>query len=287
MSWIAYTLAMFIFSVLLYVVVRYGKQIKMSAALLTLSPFALPLVFLTIIIFIQKIPLNISLSQIVIIGFAAVFFSFMGNFLSMKGIKASPNPGFSLIIQKSYGAFTLFVAPILFESEITLKGVVGTFLIILFGVILTSEKGKKFLSKDNVWIAYSLGAFFCFGLLSLTSKYLFTQEIQVYVYMFFLYIFVLTIGVIKLLLNNKTEKTVINIKVVTVVALIGILAFMFNVTKNLAVNIAPNIGYVNAANAGSIAALTVVSAIVFKDKLTLRKMIGVVGIFIGLVLIFI
>jgi drug/metabolite transporter (DMT)-like permease len=62
---------------------------------------------------------------------------------------------------------------------------------------------------------------------------------------------------------------------------------MFNVTKNLAVNIAPNIGYVNAANAGSIAALTVVSAIVFKDKLTLRKMIGVVGIFIGLVLIFI
>lgn len=56
---------------------------------------------------------------------------------------------------------------------------------------------------------------------------------------------------------------------------------------NLALEAAPNIGYVNAANTGSIAALTVVSAIIFKDELNIQKLVGVFGIFLGLVLIFI
>ncbi len=278
---------MFVFSVLLYVVIRYGKQIKMSTALLTLSPFALPLIFLIIIIFSQKISIDISLTQIAIIGLSAVFLSFLGNYFSVKGIKTSSNPGFSLIIQKSYGAFTLFVAPILFESEITLKGVAGTFLIIIFGLVLTYEKGKKIISKDNIWIAYSMGAFFCFGFLSLCAKYLFTQELNVYVYMLFLYFFVLLVGIVQLIIKNKGKKVTINLQVVIIVALIGALAFVFNLTKNFAMSAAPNIGYVNAANAGSIAALTIVSAIIFKDKLNLKKMVGVIGIFIGLVLIFI
>jgi uncharacterized membrane protein len=51
-------------------------------------------------------------------------------------------------------------------------------------------------------------------------------------------------------------------------------------------NLAPNVGYVNATNAASISLLTLMSSIFFKDELTLKKMIGIVGVTAGLLLLF-
>ena len=50
-------------------------------------------------------------------------------------------------------------------------------------------------------------------------------------------------------------------------------------------DLAPNIGYVNAINAASIAAVTVFSALLFKDELTLKKLVGVLGIIFGLIIL--
>lgn len=276
---------MFVFSVLFYIVIRFGKQLNMSAALLNTATFAVPLVFLLAYVLIRDIPIEVSFTQVLIIGLSAFFFSYIGNFLSMKGVQTAPNPGFSLMIQKSYGAFTLFVAPLLFDSSISIKGVIGTFIIIGFGLVLTLEKGRKIFSKDNIWIAFSLGSFFCFGFLTLTSKYLFSEDLNIYLYMLILYAFVLSFTLIQLFIQEK-RNSFNNWKVILVIVFAGLFSFLFNLTKNLAFDIAPNIGYVNAANAGSIAALTVVSAIVFKDKLTTQKLIGVLGIFTGLILLF-
>jgi uncharacterized membrane protein len=49
---------------------------------------------------------------------------------------------------------------------------------------------------------------------------------------------------------------------------------------------APNVGYVNIINAASISAITILAALIFKDKLSLRKVIGVIGITGAIVLLF-
>jgi uncharacterized membrane protein len=51
-------------------------------------------------------------------------------------------------------------------------------------------------------------------------------------------------------------------------------------------NLAPNVGFVNAANAASISLLTLAAAFFFKDELTLKKLIGIAGVTAGLLLLF-
>jgi uncharacterized membrane protein len=54
----------------------------------------------------------------------------------------------------------------------------------------------------------------------------------------------------------------------------------------VAFNLAPNVGFVNAANAASISLLTLASAYFFKDELTVKKMLGILGVTAGLLLLF-
>lgn len=65
----------------------------------------------------------------------------------------------------------------------------------------------------------------------------------------------------------------------------GIFSTLFNLGQFEAIKLAPNVGYVNAINAGSIAAVTVFAVILFKDELTSRKAIGILGVVAGLVLL--
>ena len=51
--------------------------------------------------------------------------------------------------------------------------------------------------------------------------------------------------------------------------------------------IAPNVGYVNAVNAASIAGVAVLASIFFKDELTRRKLLGILGVTVGLLLLLI
>ena len=66
---------------------------------------------------------------------------------------------------------------------------------------------------------------------------------------------------------------------------IGVLSAGFNFGMQQGYVTAPNIGYINAMNASSIGLVVIGSAIFFKDELTLRKFIGVIGVIAGLVLI--
>jgi len=62
----------------------------------------------------------------------------------MVGIQNAPNPGYSLVISKSYVVFTTIVSVIFFNSEISLKKIVAILLIVLFsGVIMFSQKSIK------------------------------------------------------------------------------------------------------------------------------------------------
>ncbi|MBD3280639.1 hypothetical protein GF389_03900 [Candidatus Dojkabacteria bacterium] len=285
MNWIILTLLMFLSSVILYVFVRIGKNLKMSAGLLNLASFAVPTICLYIYLIGGWETIDISFKQFLIILFSAFFFSFLGNYFSMKGQQEAANPGFSLMIQKSYGAFTIFLAAILFDSSITLIKLIGTFVIIVFGLVLSMEKGKKLFTRDNMWLLYSMLSFFMFGMLSIAAKYLFNEDLTVFEFMIVLYTLVTLFGLLQQVSDRKSIK--FSKGNILIFVLIGVFSLLFNLFKNQAYQVAPNIGYVNAANAGSIAALTVVAALLFGDRLSLRKVIGVSGIFAGLVMIFV
>ena len=63
----------------------------------------------------------------------------------------------------------------------------------------------------------------------------------------------------------------------------GIFSALFNLGQFEAIKLAPNVGYVNAINAGSIAAVTLLAMLIFKDELTYKKGIGIIGVTIGLI----
>ena len=68
--------------------------------------------------------------------------------------------------------------------------------------------------------------------------------------------------------------------------MIGICSASFNYFMQVAFNIAPNVGYVNAVNAASISLLTLSSAILYKDELSLKKLMGILGVTFGLFVLF-
>lgn len=60
---------------------------------------------------------------------------------------------------------------------------------------------------------------------------------------------------------------------------------LFNLGQFEAIKLAPNVGYVNAINAGSIAAVTIFAVLLFKDELTPKKAVGILGVTAGLILL--
>ena len=68
-------------------------------------------------------------------------------------------------------------------------------------------------------------------------------------------------------------------------------ALLFSLLGNIfsmkAIQLASNPGYISAVNVASISLLTVLYRVFFKDTLTLKKMLGVIGILIGLIILFV
>jgi len=133
-------------------------------------------------------------------------------------------------------------------------------------------------------VAYTMGAFFCWGCLAISSKYLFNVGVPILTRL------ILSMAIVSLLilaeiLYKKVPGKVTKEQLVTL-GLIGLFGASFNYFMQVAFNLAPNVGFVNATNAASISLLTLLSAIFFKDELTLKKMIGIVGVTAGLVLLF-
>lgn len=62
-------------------------------------------------------------------------------------------------------------------------------------------------------------------------------------------------------------------------------SYLPNVTSLNSIKLAPNIGYVNAINASSISAVTLFSALLFKDEFSIKKFVGVIGVTAGLILL--
>lgn len=286
MNWILASILMFFSSVALYLCVRKSNTLKTPQQLNNLAMFLVPiLVYLAITI---KTPTNFSLSpfEYLIILIQAIFFSYLGNVFSLKGIEHSPNPGYSLIISKSYVVFTAIASIFIFSAPLTLKSVIAIAMIVVFSAILTIDRSKNRTGSSSIWLPYTMGAFFCWGFLALSSKYLLNMGVPILTRLI-LAMVVVTVIIIGEILYKKIAWKKISKEQLIALLLIGIFGASFNYFMQVAFDLSPNVGFVNAANAASISLLTLASAFFFKDELTPKKMVGIVGVTAGLLILFI
>jgi len=276
---------MFISSIILYLLIRKSTLLKTPTELNNLAMMALPVVFYIIAPF-KKVNYSITPYAFAIIFISAIFFSYLGNLFSLKSIEQSPNPGYSLIISKSYVVFTTIASIFLFNSALTLKSAFAIVLIIFFSILLVVDKtaNKQVLVENKRWLVLAIAAFFCWGMLAIASKYLLIIGVDIITRL----IYSMTISslfVVAEIAVKKYSVKDISLQQAFVLLLIGISATAFNYYMQVGFDLAPNIGYVNAVNAASIAGVSLFSSILFKDELTPRKYIGVLGVILGLILL--
>lgn len=286
MSWIMASLLMFVSSVALYLCVRRSNMLKTPQQLNNLAMFLIPvLVYLAVT---ARTPSQFSLAphHYVLIVVQAIFFSYLGNLFSLKGIALAPNPGYSLIISKSYVVFTALASVFLFSAPITLKSAVAIGFIIAFSALITIDRSKKSAHSNNLWLPYTMGAFFCWGFLALSSKYLLNAGVRILTRLI-ISMTITTLCILAEIVSQRVNWRSITKDQAIALALIGIFGASFNYFMQVGFNLAPNVGFVNATNAASISLLTLLSALFFKDELTPKKILGVFGVTAGLVLLFV
>lgn len=284
MNWIAYSLLMFCSSVALYLTVRKSSIIKTPTYLTNLAMFAIPLIAYIVIGIVSGSSLLITWWQVSILLVVAVVFSYGGNKASLYAIENAPNPGYSLVLSKSYVLFTTIVAIILLGAELTIQKAIAIILIVAFSalVMITKKNAKK--TKTEKWVILSFAAFFAWGMLSLSSKYLFNQGLNTIAFLIYLYAIVtICIVAIDKVQVNKIKETSNTARLLLLGT--GVFSMLFNLGQFEAIKLAPNVGYVNAINAGSIAAVTIFAVLLFKDELTMKKAVGILGVTLGLVLL--
>ncbi len=275
---------MFFSSVALYLTVRKSSLIKTPTYLTNLAMFAIPLMAYVTIGIVNSTNLGITLWQGVVLMVAAVAFAYGGNKASLHAIDIAPNPGYSLVLSKSYVLFTTLVAVTLLGADITLQKVLAILIIVAFSalIMINPKSAKKV--KSEKWVLLSFGAFFAWGMLSLSSKYLFNNGVDTIAFLIYLYALVtfciIFIDKVKI---SKIKEVPSKAKLLLLGT--GIFSTLFNLGQFEAIKLAPNVGYVNAINAASISMVTVFAVILFKDELTPKKAIGVLGVTAGLIML--
>jgi len=285
MNWIIASLLMFLSSVALYLCVRKSNALKTPQQLNNLAMFLIPV--LVYIALTTRTPTSFTLKpfEYLLIIVQGIFFSYLGNVFSLKGIEYSPNPGYSLIISKSYVVFTAVASVFIFSAPLTIKSVIAISFIVLFSALITIDKDKSRATSHRLWLPYTMGAFFCWGLLALSSKYLLNVGVPILTRLI-LTMVVVTVLILGEIIYKKVEWKKVSKNQLVTLLLIGIFGASFNYFMQVGFNLAPNVGFVNAANAASISLLTLMSSFFFKDELTLKKMIGIFGVTTGLVFLF-
>lgn len=283
MNWIISSLLMVLGSVSLYLTVRKSSILKFPTQFNNLAMFLVPLIIYAFLGYYNQIDYSISLLNLGIILIASVLFSYIANVTSLKSIELAPNPGYSLVISKSYVVFTTLISFLFLGGEITTRKSLAIVLIVLFSgrIAIDPKKTKEVTSK--LWLVYTMYSFFGWGLLSLTIKYLTLQGLSVLTILTYMYILVsLLIFAEKQYLKVKFD---LNKSSILYFLSIGAFSSLFNYFNFYSVSIAPNVGYVNAINASSISIVTIFSILLFKDEFSIRKLLGVFGVTAGLFLL--
>jgi drug/metabolite transporter (DMT)-like permease len=282
---------MFLGSIGAYLAIRYSKEYKIANQYVNLANFVIPAIVFFVLILITGKSFIIKPELMLLIVLFSVFGTYVATNVGLKAIKLSSNPGLSLIIQKSYAVFTAIAAFYLFGSELTIKNFVAIVVIVIFVIVMSYEKPAKESQNKSTfiqkywWLILSIIAGLMWGSNALFAKYMIIQGVDIYVRLFYVCFFASIISFVELFRSKATLQ--LNITSFVTLFSVGIGFTFFYIFMQRAYETAPNVGYVNIINTSSIAALTFISAFLFKDKLSLQKIIGVIGISFGVIIILI
>lgn len=222
--------------------------------------------------------------------------AYVSNAASLRSLERAPNPGYSLMVSKSSVILTVFLSVPLLHSSLTLQSVFAVFLIVAFSALIMIEPAKNRLARssqssvdhpiktESSWVPLALVAFVGWAFLAMSAKYQFIHGTSTLVFLAVFFI-VVTICIILEIQRSRISWSVVRRHWLTVAG-IGVLSTTWNFFLFYAIAIAPNPGYVNATNAASIAMLALLAAIIFKDHLSVRKGIGILGVLSGLLVLF-
>lgn len=285
MPWTLANALMFVSSVTLFLAVRKAALDKLPTQFNNLAMFAIPLFIFAGISVATRPSFAITFSQAVMILVTGIILSYLGNAMSLKSIELAPNAGYSLILSKSYVVLTSVLAVFLFDARLTAAAGLAILLIVCSSALIMVNPRQTHRVRNNEWVYLAIGSFLCWAFLSLAAKYFTSHGMPTIV--FLVYIFsIVCVCIVAEMLYKHVNFGIIKKRPGPFV-LIGLTSAGFNFFNFYAISIAPNVGYVNATNTASIGAVTILSAILFKDELNKRKLAGVAGIILGLFLLFV
>lgn len=292
MSWIHYSLLMYISSVVTYLALRVLQRRKIPSEVNNFFMWLFSaLTFITIALYKWEFP-QLEIKYVAFLFLTAYFLSYLGQKVSLEGIRKASNPGYSLMIQKSYAIYTAIAAVFLFDSELTVKSILAILIVISFLVLIVKSSDKTQSKIDSIeWVRDSFLAFFAFGTNALAANWLLEQGVDPFVRGFYVLVFLSILFTLDLVRKNVKDRKLFHylkdINAYPWFIMMGVTTGLFNLTMQYAYDLAPNVGYVNIMNTASIAAITLLSALIFKEKLTLKKFIGVLGVSVGIILLII
>lgn len=277
--WIFYAALMFLASNVLYLLIRLAQKQNIPISFYSISIFLVPSVIYFFAAQLTGISLLLAPQHFLLVTVAAFFWSYLGNYFSQKAILLSSNPGYSLILQKSYVVVTTVAAVFLFDAEFSWQKFIAILFILFFSVFIAASR-KEVKIKNYKWVYFSLLTNLCYAFGSLISKHFLNIGLEPFIYLFYINFFVAMLSIFEF--KNQKINLQLSKKQIFLVILIGIFSMAFNFTMQLAYKVAPNIGYVSAVNISSIMSLTLLSALIFKDDLSKIKIAGILGVLISL-----
>ncbi|MCA9328408.1 EamA family transporter [Candidatus Saccharibacteria bacterium] len=289
MSWVYPTIFMMATSVVWYSYIRYAKSFDIPQVLVAFAMIGLPLPIYALATLYSDSSYSLQPAHLLVMLIQGIVFIYLGNLYAVKGIDAAPNPGFSVLISKVYVVFTTPLSVFLFDAPMPVQSVIAIVLIVgsSYFVIVDKNNSKKSGTRLSTapWVSNTLIAFFCYGGNSLSSKYLLNGGMPISMRLFFPGL-VATILYLPAALRGIRKIGIKNRKPLFVLFIIALGSVLFNASTQVAFAQAPNIGYVNAANASSTAVLAFTSVYIFRDPLPRRKLMGVIGVVIGTYILF-
>lgn len=285
MNRILISIAVILWSVALYLCLRVFKKYKVTAKIQNAIMFIPTWVIFLIRSILQWELLWIGRNKLMIMIPVCFLFSRLPNLMSLKSLQWAPNPWYSLMIAKSYVALAALVAVPLLWSTLTITDGIAILLIIWFmSLILISPKSKHEFNSTS-WIRKAIYAHIWRAWLALASTWFIREWISPLVVNTWIFCLVSII----ILLEWLITKTSLIPPKKSLFPVIGVVLAMviFNWSLQEWYATAPNPWYINAANASSIAVLTLVSGWIFWDELSLRKLIGIFGVVVGISILFI
>ena len=282
MNWIIVALIVFISSTLLYLTLRKVRSFNLSDEIQNLSFFLLSAVSLFIYNLFQHFNFRIHLYEILATFLVAVFL-WIGNTFLLKSLKTTPNPGLTVLIAKSYLIITTLLSPLLFGSIITVKSVLSIGLILFFLSLMLIEKKKIQTSNKTGWLPYACITFVMWGVQALILMSIKGSLLNSSVILMLVSIFYCLIVITEILIKRISFMPVK--RYWFWIILISIAAMCSNLFVIIGYRVAPNPGFIDSANAASVAAIAVLAYIFFKDHLTVKKGVGIIGVCVGLILL--